>query len=591
MLPVAAVMFGVALPSAEAQLVPTQVADIRPGGAGSEPGPGQALGAQLIFAAESDPSTGFEPHVSDGTAAGTTLLKDINPGPGSSDVFSFTVLGDVLYFGADDGTTGSELWRTDGTATGTVQVKDINLGADDSSIRALTAFKGLLFFSANDGLNGSELWRSDGTDTGTTMVKNINAAGGAFFDTQIVPFGDFVYFGASDGANGEELWRSDGTDAGTTPVKNIGPAGASGLSTGTFDPLVVFAGQLYFAADDGATGRELWRSDGTDAGTVPVKDINPAGASSPREFAEMGGILYFSAADASGAELWRTDGSAAGTIPVADVNSGPESSFPSDTTALNGVLLFTADDNPDPDGFDAELWRSDGTAAGTVKLSEITAGGFENPFINSLTVLGDSVYFSASDEETGSELWRSDGTTEGTTQVADINPGSNDSEAGGNYVGRIGFARFQDTLYFPATSPAGRELWRLSEPPAVDATAPVLTLETPGKKKLKRNLNLGVSCDEACEISGSGTVVAKPAKKGQRALASRAKKQRFKLSGPPVSLAAGAQGALTLSLSKKSFKKAKKAKREGAKLKAQITITASDAANNASDQPLKLKLG
>ncbi|MBR9970880.1 ELWxxDGT repeat protein [Magnetospirillum sulfuroxidans] len=78
-----------------------------------------------------------------------------------------------MFFAATDGTNGTELWKSDGTAVGTVMVKDINPGSSSSSPNHLTNVNGTLYFSATDGTNGTELWKSDGTAVGTVMVKDI----------------------------------------------------------------------------------------------------------------------------------------------------------------------------------------------------------------------------------------------------------------------------------------------------------------------------------------------------------------------------------------------------------------------------------
>src|SRR5439155_1715482 len=124
----------------------------------------------------------------------------------------------TLYFTANEGKHGRELWKSDGTATGTVLVKDINKGQSSSYPRDLTNLNGTLFFSANDGTHGGELWKSDGTDTGTVLVKDINPGTNA---TNGFPLGSdpefltnasgTLYFSADDGAHGRELWKSDGT--------------------------------------------------------------------------------------------------------------------------------------------------------------------------------------------------------------------------------------------------------------------------------------------------------------------------------------------------------------------------------------------
>ncbi len=82
-------------------------------------------------------------------------------------------MNDIVYFVADNGINGDELWISDGTATGTVMVKDIFPGLQSSFPNSLTVMNGLVYFRANNGAHGVELWRSDGTAAGTTMVKDI----------------------------------------------------------------------------------------------------------------------------------------------------------------------------------------------------------------------------------------------------------------------------------------------------------------------------------------------------------------------------------------------------------------------------------
>src|SRR5712692_5540242 len=111
-------------------------------------------------------------------AAGTPqLVKNINPDPaGDSNPYGLTDVAGTLYFQANDGTHGYELWRSDGTKAGTTLVKDIN-PAGDSNPYGLTDVAGTLYFEADDGTHGFELWRSDGTRAGTTQVKDINPGG------------------------------------------------------------------------------------------------------------------------------------------------------------------------------------------------------------------------------------------------------------------------------------------------------------------------------------------------------------------------------------------------------------------------------
>ena len=134
--------------------------------------------------------------------------------------------GGIVYFTALDGTHGRELWRSDGTAAGTNMVKDIRPGRKGSNPARLTELDGTLFFEAVDGTHGRELWMSDGTDAGTVMVEDIRP--GARGSTTHAYYGleklgieaGRVYLAANDGIHGFELWTSDGTAAGTKMVKD-----------------------------------------------------------------------------------------------------------------------------------------------------------------------------------------------------------------------------------------------------------------------------------------------------------------------------------------------------------------------------------
>lgn len=342
-----------------------------------------------------------------------TLIKDINPGSGTSNISYLTNVNNILFFAANDGTNGMELWKSDGTSTGTVLVKDIQVGTGSSSIGYLTNVNGILFFVANNGSNGTELWKSDGTDAGTIMVKDIRSGSMGSNPTGLVSMNGVLYFAADNGLQGTELWKSDGTAAGTIMVKDINPNSASAYP----QSLVNVNGTLYFAADNGVKGMELWKSDGTSAGTVLVKDIWAGNSESyPFDLAAIGNTLYFSANNGSaGTELWRSDGTASGTTLVKDIWSGSNDGYPYGMVNVGGTLFFSA--NNGANGI--ELWKSDGSASGTSLVKDVwpgtqsgAAGNFEK-FVNKLV-------FTGNDGVNGFKTWQSDGTVAGTQMATGL---------------------------------------------------------------------------------------------------------------------------------------------------------------------------
>ena len=417
------------------------------------------LGNALLYAATTS-DAGTELWKTDGTAAGTTLLKDINPGTSSSSPSNLTLFNGLTYFTATDAVNGMELWKTDGTSAGTVLVKDIFSGGSGSVPTSLRVMNGVLFFAAKDGTYGTELWRSDGTTAGTTMVKNIHPSI-ASNPAQLLAVGTTLFFTALDGSTGTELWKSDGTAAGTVQVKDVW----SGASSSSISLMTAAGSLVFFTANDGANGSELWVSDGTGAGTFMVKDINATAANTGSSIASLravGPIMMFTANDGvSGTELWRSDGTAAGTFMVMDISPGSSSSSLSGMTVSGSQLFFITQANGLPSVYSGpgqELWRSDGTSAGTFVVRDISPG-YLSSGTNNITADGQGgVYFSASNGGTapanGNELWHTDGTNLGTVLVKDINPGTGGSSPS-NLVMMNGL------LYFSASlDTTGTELWR-----------------------------------------------------------------------------------------------------------------------------------
>jgi ELWxxDGT repeat protein len=421
------------LESLEDRAVPsvTLVDDINPGAGSSNPSVPTAIGSLLYFTAENEPGN-REPWVSDGTAAGTHMIKDI--APGSSDPTGgfgprFVEAGGMVYFIAQDASSVG-LWRTDGTAANTVRVGAVELDAFNAQ---LTAAGNLVFFRAFDAAAGHfALWRSDGTEAGTFQVTNAAVPTLA----SLVSFSDNVlFFVGSDLSLERQLWISDGTAAGTRQLTDL-------ISFATSP--TVFGNQEFFGASLGGMPEQLWVTDGTAAGTHPFADLD-GGSLGPVTI--VGDRMFFVTFQSlTESDLWVSDGTAAGTHLV-DI---PAAVNPLEPYAANGRVFFI-------DGFltrpgPHDLWVSDGTAAGSHLVTTING-------VLGHAAVGDSFYFlNGSDPIFGGgslDLWVSDGTAAGTTPV---NMGPTIDTSALVSVGQ--------TLYFIATTPAtGEELYKL-EPDA-----------------------------------------------------------------------------------------------------------------------------
>jgi len=447
-------------PGAFAQAVHYEQIIINPAG-DANPRYFSEYNGSLYFMAKSEGS-GLELWKSDGTQAGTAILKDIHPTGDAlvdGNPYFLVQFNNKLYFKANDGVHGDELWVSDGTEAGTSLLKDINPGAASSSPYYFYVFNGHLYFSANDGVSGIELWISDGTESGTKMLKNI-APGTDVFKQHSKPdnfieYKGKLYFFAANEENGRELWQSDGSEEGCMLVKDIWPGAAASISA--FSSLIICGDKLFFDAET-ADGRELWTSDGTEQGTMMVKDINLSGSGDPREFCVYGEKLYFSAKGTEGREVWYTDGTEAGTKILKDINPG-SGSFPGGFYVFNGQLFFYADDGE----HGSELWVSEGSAEGTRMLKDINPG-LANSAPKRFFRFGERLFFSAFSALTGGEnLMVYSGTPE---SIMELRP----EEANKPKPFNLGteFFEFNDQLFYPASyTDKGQQIWKLTMPSGI----------------------------------------------------------------------------------------------------------------------------
>lgn len=351
-----------------------QVKDIVPGAAGSRPYDLTVFGDEVFFRAY-DPEAGAELWATDGTGAGTRRVADVTPGPTGSFPYQLTVVDDLLYFTADDG-RGTELWVTDGETVR--QVIDLNPGDWGSYPRELTAMGGALYFVADDGAGGDDLWKTDGTAEGTVDLTRYSSPSDA---RDLTALGNELFFSA-DGDHGRSLWRTNGTPEGTRMVKarlEIAPRFLTPVGS-----------RLFMAARDGSRGPEPWIWDGTSLRVVRDIQRGIYEGGHPLEFCVVGEVVYFSADDAvHGRELWRSDGTEAGTVMVADIAPGWASSNPRRLTAVGNRLFFHANDGTS--GW--ELWTSDGTPAGTRLVKDVDPTDTTAPSF--FTPMGNLLFFSA----------------------------------------------------------------------------------------------------------------------------------------------------------------------------------------------------
>lgn len=451
--------------------------------------------------------------------AAPVLIEDLNPHPNHGDPINIVDLNGIAFLQRYN---AGGFWRSDGTPGGTSQLVVNVSGPFGSSSMAnphnQVVIGGQMYFSANlsSGIlasTGSELWLSDGTVDGTQLIKDIDPATGtnglglpfaySSDPSGFVNLGGLVYFAATTSQDhGRELWRTDGTAAGTVLVADI----VAGLGSSSPSRLTVAGSRLFFTAGPATNPSTLYTLNGS-AATALTTGLNVT------EVVAVGNEVFFATA---ANQLWKSDGSVSGTTLVASLPGTV-----SQLTAVNGVVYFRAG---------SSLYRSNGAGAlslgaasspehlvnfnGTLYLSADGESGRELFKVNAavtaleqildirpgstgsgvteLTVVGSTLFFAADDGLHGMELWKSDGTTLGTMIVAGIAPGSASSSP--SELAAVG-----GSLFFQADNgPSGRELW------VSDGTAAGTVLA----KDLLPGDQLSLRASDFHVLNGAGFIVA-----------------------------------------------------------------------------------
>lgn len=349
-------------------------------------------------------------------------------------------------------------------------IDGVNTTSSNTQRAQFTDLGKLTLFFAHSPATGTELWVTNGSAGGTRMLKDIypgvksGITVGLLTDKKMAQLGSNVYFLADDGVHGEELWISNGTPAGTKMVKDI-----SASATASFvSNLTPYKGKMYFLVAHGKVGSDdegLWVTDGSSAGTKLVKDtiLNSILSQEPGTMAVLNDQLIFAArADDKGTELWKSNGTASGTSVLKDINPGGDASWPHEFAVVGNNLFFIADDGT----HGREVWVSDGTASGTKITKDISPGSSDGAAVINIDYeikpnpgFNNKLYFIGRTAAHGRELWVTDGSGAGTRLVKDIAAGSRSSF--GNHFESADV--FNGKFYFNADDDVrGAELWHVN---------------------------------------------------------------------------------------------------------------------------------
>ncbi|HSN85771.1 MAG TPA: hypothetical protein VL025_03390, partial [Thermoanaerobaculia bacterium] len=369
----------------------------------------------MVFPAFQDGS-GVELWASNGTPAGTLLLRDSVPGPES---VQFRLLGTVgqtaLFLGEHGFRERFQLWRSNGTIAGTFPLTDSAAGGPSMCFNLLrSAVVGnLLFFTAAAPGSGCGLWKTDGTVAGTRLVLD-TPSGSVGGPEQLTSAGSRLFF-----FSGQTLWASDGTEAGTREIQtfDFNPHPPWGLTRA--------GSRVFFLASERDSGEEeLWTSDGTVAGTRAVTDFFEPQPFLPESYDSLlgliGGTFYFLANDGTGFDLWRTDGNASEVRRVTDFVTSqpfPERFDATQLARLGNLLVFQARE----DSGAWHLWVSGGTPETTREITDCP-GGCPDVFTELIQV-GNRIVLTGTDPD-GEEIWVTDGTGAGTRRITDLCSGA-----------------------------------------------------------------------------------------------------------------------------------------------------------------------
>lgn len=351
------------------------------------------------------------------------------------DTDGFVLVNDIMYFRATGNTgPGQQLWRSDGTSTGTYMVATVP--SSTLSNNWGVGVNSTLFFISSDTTRGTELWKSDGTAAGTRAIASLGSDENTI--VQHLVAGDNRAFAvvstincvtAQCNGSTTNIWASSTDGNGAILVRSI--VDPTGQDFAYFDRAISF-GDAAFLTRVSPSGTELWKVDGASGA------MNIIGADFRDPIVFKDSLFAFSSSDWSGTTLEQMDAITGTFSPIVDVSVGV-----TEAIVVSDNLVFS--------GADGSLWISDGSAAGTRRIDDVTAT--ERTRKSMLTNANGHVLFALSySGSTHETLWTSDGTPDGTTQA------SADGPSGSAFPMHL--TAIDDKVYFNAIGPnGGAPLW------------------------------------------------------------------------------------------------------------------------------------
>ncbi|MCH9649678.1 MAG: hypothetical protein K0U98_15675 [Deltaproteobacteria bacterium] len=370
------------------------------------------VGENAVFSGWS-PEAGQELWVTDGTTSGTQLLKDLCPGPcGSSPQLPLQLDSEVVFL-AEGAQGNTELWRTDVTEAGTEKIATFpsTFLIDRRELPSVASSGTHYLLEGRDDAHGTEPWVADGSPEGPKILLDIDARYRSSTPIDLRAIAGGLAFSASwaaepDGTEVEELWFAPSSSRDVIRFTDFN-------DFRSVKEMSEAAGRLYFLRNTSGSATELWSSDGTENGTLPIHTLEAPPPTFLREefpVIELRGSGLFLVNHPDSGGLWRTDGTAVGTVlAVSLAELGLDRGRP--LGKAGDMLYFSGLTRPS----DQSLFVTDGTAAGTRFLTSV------NPFAapSGFVPLHGDTFFLERECSAGGRLMRSDGTLAGTRPVSD----------------------------------------------------------------------------------------------------------------------------------------------------------------------------